>query len=240
MEKKIKDYEENRKLQIEVIKNLQILVDHSKKVKENMAEEIKEKDHIIYMLKQKGDNVCSNGCGKYTKSMDDVVKATVKHREAAITLKEICEKQKVKIKEYGDEIDKYEMDLTEHEEKIKQLEEDVEIGYDMNDRKRKEIDKLNTEVKDQKKKVIEMGAMIKEKDKKKEITDNIIESLQKDKEDLKNKPEEGKLMEQFKENVIKKDKAMKEEEIKTLLKEMSEINEKDVEKETLIKTNLRK
>ena len=237
---KKRDYEENRKLQTEVIRNLQILLDHSKKEKENMAEEIKEKDHIIYMLKQKGDNTCSNGCGRYTKSMDEVVKATAKHREAAITLKEICEKQKVKRKEYGDEIDKYEMDLNEHEEKIKQLEEDLEIGYDMNDRKRKEIDKLNTEVKDQKKKVIEMGAMKKGKDKKKEITDKIIESLQKDKEDLKNEPEEGKLMEQFEENVFKKDKAMKEEEIKTLLKEMSEINEKDVEKETLIKTNLRK
>ena len=118
MEKKIKDYEETRKLQIEVIKNLQILVDHSKKEKENIAEEIKEKDHIIYMLKQKGDNVCSNGCGKYTKSMDDVVKATVKHREAAITLKEICEKQKVKIKEYVEEIDKYELELTEQEERL--------------------------------------------------------------------------------------------------------------------------
>ena len=63
--------------------------------------------------------------------MDEVVKATVKHREAAVSLKEICEKQQVKLKEYCDEIDRYETDLTEHEEKIKQLEEDVEIWYDM-------------------------------------------------------------------------------------------------------------
>ena len=69
--------------------------------------------------------------------MYEVIKATAKHREAAITLKELCEKQKVKIKEYGEEIDKYELDLTEQEENTKQLEEDVQIGYD-NNRKRKE------------------------------------------------------------------------------------------------------
>ena len=34
---------------------------------------------------------CKNGCGKYGKSMDDVVEALTKHRNAALNLKEINE-----------------------------------------------------------------------------------------------------------------------------------------------------
>ena len=56
MEKKISELEENRKLQNEVIKNLQILVDHAKKEKECMAVDIKERDYVIYSLKEKSPN----------------------------------------------------------------------------------------------------------------------------------------------------------------------------------------
>ena len=48
--------------------------------------------------------------------MDKVVKATLKHREAAVSLKEICEKQKIKQKEYCEEINRHKIDLTEYEE----------------------------------------------------------------------------------------------------------------------------
>ena len=127
MEKRINDLEENRKLQKEVIRNLQIMVDSLTKDKENLAEEVKTKEESIHKLRS-NKGACSNGCDKYNKSMDEVVKATAKHREAAKTLKEVCEKQKKKINEYEKEIDLYEIDWTEHENKIKQLEEDVDIS----------------------------------------------------------------------------------------------------------------
>jgi hypothetical protein len=80
--------------------------------------------------------MCSNGCDKYNKPMDEVFAATSKHREVVVTLEEVCEKQKKKIKEYEKEVDLYVIDLTEHEVKLKQLEEDVDIGYNLNVKKR--------------------------------------------------------------------------------------------------------
>ena len=109
--------------------------------------------------------------------MDDVVKAASKHREA-VSLKELCEKQKKKIKEYIEEIDKKDCQFDESEERIKQLEEDVEIGYGMNARKRKTIEKLNKEVEDHKKKVHEMKDILMKLEKKKEISEKVITNLQ--------------------------------------------------------------
>ena len=135
------------------------------------------KDIIIFNLK-KNENLYKNGCDKYNKSMDEVVLATAKHRKAVVTLKEVCEKQKSKIKEYEKEINQYEVDLTEHEEKIAQLEEDVQIGFDLNTKKREEIEKFHIDFIEFKEKENETKELLSIFKKKKEISDKVILNLQ--------------------------------------------------------------
>ena len=53
MEKKIKDLEENRKLQKQFIQKLQAKVDNLEKVNESLSEELDHKENIIHNLKQK-------------------------------------------------------------------------------------------------------------------------------------------------------------------------------------------
>ena len=67
MEKKIKDLEENRKLQKQFIQKLQAKVDNLEKVNESLSEELDHKENIIHNLKLKYFK-CS-GCEKYNKSM---------------------------------------------------------------------------------------------------------------------------------------------------------------------------
>ena len=166
MERKFKDLEENRKLQKELIEQLQIIVSALEKDKAKLSEELRTKDDTMYNLKRK-ENLCTNGRDKYNKFIDKIVLATAKHNDASITLKEACEKQKKKIKEYEKQVDLYEIGSTEDEEKIKQLEEDVNIGYDWNTRKRKEIDKLNAEVQVYKRKEMDFKDVFKHLEKKK-------------------------------------------------------------------------
>ena len=209
MEKKICDLEENRKLQKDLIEKLQKKVNNVEKEKENLAEELNFKEKIIHKMKSK-DFKCS-GCEKYSKSMDEVVRYTAKHREAALSLKDICEKQKKKIKEYESQIDLYENDVTENEETIKQLEEDVDIGFNMNKRKAEELEKLNKEIVNYKQKEVDMNDVVQKLQKKKEISDNIIESLQQDKKILE---EEIKEMKQNKQMPLKSPKRIEDEEDK--------------------------
>ena len=63
MEQKLREYEENHKLQEKVIGHLQEIVELLKKEKVTLAEEHKNKDEIIHNLKRK-EIVCSNGCEK--------------------------------------------------------------------------------------------------------------------------------------------------------------------------------
>ena len=60
---------------------------------------------------------CQNGCSKYSKSMDEIVQALAKHRNAALLLKDINEKQKKKLSDFReqrtvmqDQIDQLELD----------------------------------------------------------------------------------------------------------------------------------
>ena len=48
-------------------------------------------------------NECENGCHRYNKSMDDVVKAAAKHRDAALALKDISDKQRAKLAEFREQ-----------------------------------------------------------------------------------------------------------------------------------------
>ena len=54
-------------------------------------------------------------CKKYSKTTDEIVKATVKHRDAVISLKEISEKQKVRLCDYKMKVEQLEYDLDESE-----------------------------------------------------------------------------------------------------------------------------
>ena len=74
MERKFKDLEENRKLQKELIEQLQIIVSALEKDKAKLSEELRTKDATIYNLKRK-ENLCSNGCERYNKSIDVLVAA---------------------------------------------------------------------------------------------------------------------------------------------------------------------
>ena len=56
MDNKLKQYEENIRLQGEMIKQLNQIVDNLKKEKCNLAEDLKEKDKIIYELKKKAES----------------------------------------------------------------------------------------------------------------------------------------------------------------------------------------
>ena len=115
MEKKIKDYEENRQLQNQMIKHLQEMVENLKKEKSEILEALDGKDKSIHKLKNKEVTECD--CNNYNKSKEDLVKATSKHRDAAVSLKELCGKQKQKISEYREGIDTMELELRENKMK---------------------------------------------------------------------------------------------------------------------------
>jgi hypothetical protein len=226
MEKKIKDLEENRKLQKQFIQKLQAKVDNLEKVNESLSEELDHKENIIHNLKQK--YLKCSGCEKYNKSMDEVVTATAKHKEAALTLKKFCEKQKEKIKEYENHIDEFENDVTENEERIKQLEEDVEIGFDMNKRKSEELEKLSREIINYKQKEKEINDVVKILQKKKEISERIIASLQHDKDGLEIKVKEFDAKE--KEQEQKSSKAVEGKQVEEMVsKEVFDVAVSDCE-----------
>ena len=72
MENKIKYYEENRKLQNQMITHLQEIVETLKDNKFKLAEDLEEKDQIMFKIKKKEGNTCPNNCEKYSKSIDEI------------------------------------------------------------------------------------------------------------------------------------------------------------------------
>ena len=63
-------------------------------------------------------NECENGCHRYNQSMDDVLKAAAKHRDAALALKDVTDKQKAKLAKFREQrmamqnlVDQLELDL---------------------------------------------------------------------------------------------------------------------------------
>ena len=63
----------------------------------NSFEKVKE-------LKKAMDNAEKCGCNLYNKSIEEVVKAASKHRDAAIALKDISNQQKTKITWYRNQL----------------------------------------------------------------------------------------------------------------------------------------
>ena len=85
---------ENKKKSEAIMNNF---VYHQKieKDKFDLTEQIRRNEKQIHELKING--VCINGCQRYNKSMDEVVKYASKHREGLIELKKVSENQRSKI-----------------------------------------------------------------------------------------------------------------------------------------------
>ena len=56
---------------------------------------------------------CNKGCHKYKQTIDEIVDAATKHKEAVIAMKEVSEKQKRKIEVYKQQIEHLEIDVKE-------------------------------------------------------------------------------------------------------------------------------
>ena len=85
----------------EVIKSLHKLVEKKEKEKNIVVEELEEKEKLIHELKMKVGNDCV--CQKYNKSIDEIYQAGSKHRQKALDLKDIAQKQKMKIAKLQEE-----------------------------------------------------------------------------------------------------------------------------------------
>ena len=149
---------------------------------------------------------CRNGCERYNKSIDEIAQAASKHRNATVSLKSICEKQKLKISNYKERVDSLELEVQKYDtyasemvckneklentirilttklknkntennisnaaseeefdlknDQIKQLEEDVQIGFDMCAKYRKQVNEMNDTLMEEKKKFEEQNEMI--------------------------------------------------------------------------------
>ena len=177
----------DRAQQNECVDQLILKVKFIEKEKEELVLALNEKEKFIATIT--GNTFKCSSCAKYSKSMDEVLQATAKHRNTALVLKDVCEKQKNKIKEYQKEIDEYEVELTEQEEKVKQLEEDVNIGFNLNTKKREEIEKLHKKITGFEERENNTKGLVAKLEKKQAISEKVIASLR-DKND------------QFEKNVI--------------------------------------
>ena len=144
MEKRIQDLEVNRRLLQDMVKVLTKDKGKLEKVveeqKTELAEALDEKEKALFNLKLKDSGECKNGCHRYNKSMDDVVAACSKHRNAVSALKEVAEdlkKKNIKLKKYNSEL----------EDKVETLDEDtdhsIRIIRNLQDEKHELIVKLN-------------------------------------------------------------------------------------------------
>ena len=93
----------------------------------SLTKELESKEREIFEVRESRGK-CKNGCEKYNRSMDDVVKYATKNRDTALSLKDTVESQKSKIfclrghrNELLDKIDKLNND---HEDEMK-LKNDV-------------------------------------------------------------------------------------------------------------------
>ena len=132
LETKEQEIEQLRKVNEHSSKSLR-KVEHEKSDLNHMLDE-KEKE-IYYLKKNKENNICKNGCEKYNRSMDDVVKYATKNKNDLLAIKEIAEEQKVKISclrkhrnELQDKIEeidaKYESEIREKSAEVLNLQDE--------------------------------------------------------------------------------------------------------------------
>ena len=128
---------------------------------------------------------CSNGCSKYSKSTDEIYEAATKHRETALKLKDLSEKQRNKIHEYKLKIEQLEYEIEEKnhsedasEKENMQLRETAEKLCRKNEKNWVEIGKFCSDLEEEKSKIEEKNKEIEIFIKKKEISDKLIKNLQ--------------------------------------------------------------
>ena len=103
---------------------------------QSLEEDLAEKIKIIDDLENNSNFKCSKGCDRYSKSVDEIFEAGVKHKNKLVELKEIAEGQKEKIsclRKHRDEIkeemnkleDVHEVKMKHNAEKICQLTDQV-------------------------------------------------------------------------------------------------------------------
>ena len=85
----------------------------------------------------------------------------------------------------------------------------MEIGYNIVQRKVKEIERINKEFRIEKEEKKRLGDLVKDFEKTKIVTDKIIESLQSDKEVLKKDSEESQQNNYSRETDVKKSETKK-------------------------------
>ena len=179
---------------------------------------------------------CSNGCGKYSKTTDEIFEAATKHREAALVLKDLSEKQKYRIQEQKQTIEKLEckneklenevklstkklkLKIEEHnhsedalENENKQLKERVEKLCRKNEKNWKEIGNFCSNLEEEKIKVEEKNKEIEIFVRRKEVTDRILKNLQIEKEELEEKVKTVSLAAEVKQSEIDALKSQKED-----------------------------
>ena len=231
MEKKIKDLEENASLLQKKSDLLENILEKRDKERAEVLDNLEEKEKQIHQLKLEGNGICENGCHKYNKSMDDVVKAGFKHKGDVIAMKEVAENLRKKIYKLKDENRKI------FEEK-KQHEEDAIDGYEMlqNVRERERLMKIKFEG-ELVKKDTEIKALIDERvliddlkdsiERKKKVSDKVIKDLQVENENLVRINIEHMKVVDMKASVY-------QNEISDLLIEIKEIQKINSEKEEML------
>ena len=231
MERRIKDLEENANLLKKKNDLLETILEKSDREKNELLENLEDKERLIHELKINGNGICENGCHKYNKSMDDVVKAGFKHKGDALAMKEVADSLRKKIYKLKEEKNKL------FEEK-KQHEEDANDGYDMLQRVRERERILRIQFEENKvqleKKDTEIKEFLDEKalaerlnganEKKKNISDKVIKDLQGNNKNLMRQAEENLKVVEMKEDIHHK-------EVEELLEEIKEIKKINDEKE---------
>ena len=87
MSNKLKDLEENARLQNEVIKRLESIVKNLEKERALLREALEAKEQQIHELKVNGLKEKECECHRYSKSIEEIYKAGSKHKEKLLSLK---------------------------------------------------------------------------------------------------------------------------------------------------------
>ena len=131
-------------------------------------------------------------------------------------------------------VEELENELREKSDKIKQLEEDVDIGYDMVQRRGRANQKLNEEVQELKNKRKENTEIVLQLEKRKETSDKVIKSLQNGKEIMTLDLEETKKQIIAKNEELEHNSESHDIEVKSLIQQINQIQLNNKEKEAML------
>jgi hypothetical protein len=185
----------------------------------SLAKELESKEKEIFEVRENRENKCKNGCEKYNRSMDDVVKYATKNRESALSLKDTVESQKSKIfclrghrNELLNKIDKLNSD---HEN-------DIKMKGDVISKQQDEIKTLLKQLSDQKDEILTKNSEI-----------ELLVSEKKESEELKSS--RSSLADEISFAQAKIEKEIFEKEVVILKKKLAHFEKNKDEKVALLK-----